>query len=95
MNRILITSITPYFLERRSFWFEENLNKILRARKTQAFWQDNTLFLEKGQKVNLSEILRKLDELGYEKVFKVQEPGEFSQRGGIVDVFPVNSRFSV
>ncbi len=95
MNRVLITSITPYFLERRSFWFEENLNKILRARKTQTFWRDNTLFLEKGQKVNLSEILRKLDELGYEKVFKVSEPGEFSQRGGIVDVFPVNSRFSV
>ncbi len=95
LNRVLITSITPYFLERRNFWFEENLNKILRARKTQTFWQDNTLFLERNQKINFSEILRKLDELGYEKVFKVSEPGEFSQRGGIVDVFPVNSRFSV
>ncbi|MBZ9572571.1 DEAD/DEAH box helicase [Patescibacteria group bacterium] len=95
VNRALIVSYTPYFLERRNFWFEENLAKILRARKTQTFWQDNTLFLEKGQKVNLSEILRKLDELGYEKVFKVQEPGEFSQRGGIVDVFPVNSKFAV
>lgn len=95
VNRVLITSITPYFLERRNFWFEENLAKILRARRSQSFWQDNTLFLEKDQKVNLSEILRKLDELGYEKVFKVGEPGEFSQRGGIVDVFPVNSRFAI
>lgn len=95
MNRVLITSIIPYFLERRNLWFEENLAKILRARKTQTFWQDNTFFLEKDQKVNLSEFLRKLDELGYEKVFKVQEPGEFSQRGGIVDVFPVNLEFSV
>ena len=95
INKVLIVSITPYFLERRNFWFEENLNKILRARKTQTFWQDNTLFLERNQKTNFSEFLRKLDELGYEKVFKVSEPGEFSQRGGIVDVFPVNSGFSV
>lgn len=95
INRILVVSITPYFLEKGFVWFEENLAKILRARKTQTFWQDNTLFLERNQKINLSEILRKLDELGYEKVFKVSEPGEFSQRGGVVDVFPVNSRFSV
>ena len=29
--------------------------------------------------------------MGYERVWQVSEPGEFSQRGGIVDVFPVNS----
>lgn len=35
-------------------------------------------------------LLRKLDEMGYEKVFKVQDPGEFSQKGGVVELFPVN-----
>jgi len=90
VNKALVVSYTPYFLERRSVWFEENLDKVLKARKTQTFWQDNTLFLEKDQKINFSEFLRKLDEMGYEKVFKVSEPGEFAQRGGIIDVFPVN-----
>jgi len=90
-----LSSLTPYFLERENFWFEENLTKILKTRKTQSFWQENTLFLEKDQKIGLSEFLRKLDEMGYEKVFKVAEPGEFSQRGGVVDVFPVNQKFAV
>lgn len=91
INSVLICSITPYFLEKRFFWFEKNLKKILEIRKLQSFWKDNTLFCEKDQKYQLSQFLRKLDELGYEKVFKISEPGEFSQRGGIVDVFPINS----
>ncbi|MCD6500902.1 DEAD/DEAH box helicase [bacterium] len=95
LNNVLIVSITPYFLEKGFVWFEKNLAKILKAKKTQTFWQENTLFLEKDQKINFSEFLRKLDEMGYEKVFKVTEPGEFSQRGGIVDVFPVNLRFAI
>ncbi len=94
-DRVLIVSITPYFLEKGNFWFEENLNKILKARKTQVFFGDNTLFLEKDQKNNLSETLRKLDEMGYEKVMGVSEPGEFSQRGGIIDVFPINLSYAV
>ena len=91
-DRILIVGVTPYFLEKGSFWFEKNLKKILQARKTQPFWQDNTLYLEQNQHHNFYQFLRKLDELGYEKVFSVSEPGEFAQRGGIIDVFPVNSR---
>ena len=33
--------------------------------------------------------------MGYEKVLRVSEPGEFSQRGGIVDVFPINSNQAI
>jgi len=36
-----------------------------------------------------------LDEMGYERVWQVSEPGEFSQRGGIVDVFPINSNQAI
>src|SRR4030042_2804828 len=91
VERLLICGVTPYFLEKGNFWFEENLNKILEARKTQAFFEDNVVFLTKNQKSNLSETLRKLDEMGYERVWQVSEPGEFSQSGGIVDIFPINS----
>ena len=90
VDKVLIASIIPYFLERGSFWFEKNLNKILEARKTQSFFEDNTLYLEKNQTYNFSQFLRKLDEMGYERVWQVSEPGEFAQRGGIVDVFPIN-----
>jgi transcription-repair coupling factor (superfamily II helicase) len=90
LNQLLIVSITPYFLEKGSVWFQENLKSILEARKTRSFFEDNTIYVEKNQQYNLSQFLRKLDELGYEKVLKVEFPGEFSQQGGIVDIFPVN-----
>ncbi len=90
LKAVLICSIIPYFLEKGYLWFEKNINKILVARKTQSFFEDNTLYLEKNRNYNFSHLLRKLDEMGYEKVYQVSEPGEFSQRGGIIDVFPIN-----
>ena len=95
INEALIVSIAPYFLKKGNFWFKKNLEKILQMQKTQSFWQDNTLFLEKNQTYNLSQFLRKLDEMGYEKVYGISDPGEFSQRGGIVDVFPVNLNYAL
>jgi transcription-repair coupling factor (superfamily II helicase) len=95
INEVLIVSIIPYFLERNNLWFDQNIKKIFEARKTQVFWQENTLFLEKNLKIPLSFLLRKLDEMGYEKVWQVSQIGEFSQRGGIVDVFPINLNFGI
>jgi len=94
-DKASIVSIIPYFLEKGNLWFKDNLNKILEARKTQSFFENNTLYLEKNQNYNFSQFLRKLDEMGYEKVLRVSEPGEFSQRGGIIDVFPINSIFAL
>jgi len=90
-DQVLIAGITPYFLERGNLWFTENIGKILEARKTQSFFEDNTMFLEQKKEYNFSELLRKLDEMGYEKVQQISEPGEFSRKGGTIDIFPVNS----
>ncbi len=90
-SNILIVSITPYFLEKEIFWFQENLSQILQSAKTQPFFQDNIIFLEKNKTYDLLPLLRKLDEMGYEKVFSVQDPGEFSQKGGIIEIFPINT----
>ena len=95
LKNLLIVSITPYFLEKGNFWFEKNLEKIIKARKLQPFFQANTLFVEKDEVVNFSQFLRKIDEMGYEKVQKVQEPGEFSSLGGIITIFPINLNSAV
>ena len=94
-NQLLIVGITPYFLDKEFFWFDENLQKILDARHSQNFFEDNIIFLEKDHSFQFSQFLRKLDEMGYERVFKVADPGEFSQRGGIIDVFPINTKQAV
>ncbi|MFA6190547.1 MAG: DEAD/DEAH box helicase [Candidatus Staskawiczbacteria bacterium] len=91
LNQILIVGITPYFLEKQAFWFQDNLQEILEARHSQNFFEDNIIFLQKNHSFQFSQFLRKLDEMGYEKVFKVTDPGEFSQKGGIIDIFPINA----
>ena len=90
LNKALIAGITPYFLEKGNFWFKENEAKLLEARKTQSFFEDNIIYVEKDQELNLSQLLRKLDEMGYEKVYTVSDPGEFSHIGGTIDIFPIN-----
>lgn len=90
-SEILIAGLTPSFLEKPVLWFSENFNQIKNASKTQSFFKENTLFLSAGQNINFSEFLRKLDELGYQKVSSVYSAGEFSKQGGLIDIFPINS----
>ncbi|MBU3896115.1 DEAD/DEAH box helicase [Patescibacteria group bacterium] len=95
LKSILIVSFTPYFLDKGFLWFIENEKEILAAQRSQSFFQDNTVFLEKDLDRSLSEVLRKLDEMGYEKVIDISQPGEFSQKGGLLSIFPVNTAEAV
>lgn len=42
-----------------------------------------------GDELNLEELTKHLAELGYEKNYQAQTQGEFSVRGGIIDIFPL------
>jgi transcription-repair coupling factor (superfamily II helicase) len=44
--------------------------------------------LERGKSVAMAELVRGFYRLGYRPASVVDQPGEFSRRGGIVDVFP-------
>jgi transcription-repair coupling factor (superfamily II helicase) len=48
---------------------------------------ENTLFLKTGEKINVDFMLDLLIEYGFNRTDFVYEPGEFSIRGGIIDVF--------
>jgi transcription-repair coupling factor (superfamily II helicase) len=47
--------------------------------------------LKVGQTIRLSKLLDELVAYAYEPVSVVEEPGTFSQRGGILDVYPPNA----
>lgn len=50
---------------------------------------ENVLTLEQEQLLDLKEIQAALIRMGYEKEYQVQTMGQFSVRGGILDVFPL------
>jgi transcription-repair coupling factor (superfamily II helicase) len=51
----------------------------------------DTITLRTGEECVLEDLLEKLIKLGYEREVMVEERGEVSVRGGIVDIFPISS----
>src|SRR4030067_483964 len=45
-------------------------------------------YLETGEETNLESLVERLSNGGYSRVSMVQEKGEWSRRGGIIDIFP-------
>jgi|LSQX01.2.fsa_nt_gb transcription-repair coupling factor (superfamily II helicase) len=62
---------------------------------------DRKLFIESiieislGERIDLESVLEKLVSIGYERVTAVEGKGQFALRGGIIDIFPVNSDTAV
>ncbi|MBZ5751172.1 MULTISPECIES: transcription-repair coupling factor [Metabacillus] len=58
-------------------------------------WRENQLKLSLGQNINLDEAVHQFIALGYERVDMVNAPGEFSVRGGIIDVYPLTEEHAI
>lgn len=58
-------------------------------------WRDSLLTLHVGEELDVDRFLDRLIELGYERVDLVERKGEFSVRGGIIDVFPLDAEWPV
>ena len=54
-------------------------------------FERSSVHLTIGESTGRDELLLKLIQLGYERVQQVESLGQFSARGGIVDIFPINS----
>ncbi|WP_075038296.1 transcription-repair coupling factor [Halobacillus dabanensis] len=57
------------------------------------YWEHNQLPFRVGEEINLDDYLKRLINMGYNRTEMVATPGEFSVRGGIIDVYPLTSEF--
>lgn len=53
------------------------------------YWRQYQLRFANGEEVNIDTYLASLVDMGYERAGMVTAPGEFSLRGGIIDIYPV------
>lgn len=53
------------------------------------YWEDFKINLTLGTEVPINQLLEQLVMMGYERVDMVQAPGEFSLRGGILDIYSI------
>ncbi len=58
-------------------------------------WKEAQITLSVGDELDLDAFLHRLVELGYERVEMVERKGEVSVRGGIVDLYPIDSEWPV
>lgn len=54
-------------------------------------FEESIISLASGERIDLSLFAQKLVAIGYERVSTVEGKSQFAVRGGIIDIFPVNS----
>lgn len=60
-----------------------------------SYWKEAQLHFDMGEEIDLDHTLSKLVRIGYERTGMVSSPGEFSMRGGILDVYPLTEEYPV
>lgn len=56
------------------------------------YLQGRVFFFKKGQDINVEELRHRLVNAGYQNMSQVVAPGEFSIRGGLIDIFPMGAQ---
>ncbi len=57
-----------------------------------ARWQASQMTFNVEQEINLEDVQQRLVSLGYERVEMIESQGEYSIRGGIIDIFPASAQ---
>ncbi len=68
------------------------LKRMLPSPKT---WKTYQLKFEEGEEIDMDECLSRLVDMGYERTEMVTAPGEFSRRGGIIDIYPLTEKHPI
>ncbi len=68
-----------------------NLYGMLKPMLSNEKWFNSSFRLKKNDEYDLNKLKSRLIDYGYRNEYTVEKVGDFSVRGGIVDVFPVNS----
>lgn len=87
----MIFGLFRNFLGKNADWYLEQEKALRTTPHKVPLLKNKTVILETNLVASLPQLLRRLDELGYEKVLHIGRFGEFAHRGGIIDVFPINS----
>lgn len=69
------------------------LKAISQPTMNRAFFCEANVAFAVGMEVGLEALTLSIDKLGYALVNTVEDPGTYARRGGILDVYPINSRW--
>jgi transcription-repair coupling factor (superfamily II helicase) len=85
-----INTIYSLLSEDRKYIVVMNINAAIKYELNKDKWKLSVFNLKKGQIIGPNTLIEKLLAAGYKRTYTVTKTGEFSNRGEIVDVFPLN-----
>lgn len=67
------------------------ISSFLRPLIDKNIYIENTISLKKGNIIDISQLIKKLVIMGYKRTPSTSQTGDFSVRGEIIDIYPINS----
>lgn len=87
---ILIAANIPEFKNQGVLWFKENESKIKSLSSKNIWWRNHIRIIETSDAVNPFALIRDLADMGYSKVSRVLNHGEYSFMGAVLSIWPIN-----
>ncbi len=72
-----------------------HLNSFLKKLPNYSIYEQKTIKLKINQKFDRNELINKLNNIGYKKDYIVSNTGDFSVRGFVIDVFPIEEEHPI
>lgn len=88
-------AVFRHLMEESSGWVVTTFDGLMDHLLPLGYLKDQVLSVEGGQTIDVEKWKKQLSELGYERMGQVDGMGQFSIRGGIIDVFPLTAELPV
>ena len=89
-DSILIAANIPEFKNQGVLWFQENETKIKSLSAKNSWWRNHIRLIAASDAVNPMTLMRDLSDMGYAKVTRVLNHGEFAFMGAVLSLWPIN-----
>ncbi|MCR5786845.1 MAG: transcription-repair coupling factor [Acholeplasmatales bacterium] len=86
-----INTIVSLLKNDRKYIIVTNVNAAVKYELNKSLWQSSIFSLKKDLTFKRELLIEKLLSAGYKRTYTVTRTGEFSNRGEIIDIFPLNS----
>ena len=88
-------TVFRHLMEKTSGWVVTTFDGLMDHLLPLEYLKKQVLSVEGGQTIDVEKWKKRLTELGYERMGQVDGMGQFSIRGGIIDVFPLTEELPV
>ncbi|GLC78246.1 transcription-repair coupling factor [Lacrimispora brassicae] len=88
-------TVFRHLMEKSSGWVVTTFDGLMDHLLPLRYLKEQVMSVEGGQTIDVEKWKKRLIELGYERMGQVDGMGQFSIRGGIIDVFPLTQELPV